>query len=81
MLVRNMKVYTDPAVLLSFPLRGVLVHEGPAGAVGELEEAGEHAVVLGRVWEDGVLEVDAVGDDAVVFIHPEGQTETLWSYK
>lgn len=57
------------------------MHEGPAGAVGELEEAGKHAVVLRCVGEDGVLEVDAVGDDAVVFIHPKGaETGTLWSY-
>jgi len=60
-----------PAVLLGLPLGRVGVDLGPRRAVGELEEAGEHAVVLGRVGEDGVLEVDTVGEDAVVLIHPK----------
>lgn len=42
----------------------------PLGAVGKLEEAGEGAPVVGRVGEDGVLKVDAVGEDVVVLIHP-----------
>lgn len=42
----------------------------PLGAVGELEEAGECAPVLSRVEEDGVLEVDAMGDDVIVHVHP-----------
>ena len=60
-----------PAVFLGVPL-GAEGVEGlaPLGAVGELEEAGERAPVLGRVGEDGVLEVDAVGEDVVVLVHP-----------
>ena len=46
----------------------------PGRAVGELEEAGEHVVALGRVGEDGVLEVDPMGKDAVVLIHPGGES-------
>lgn len=65
----NAKPY--PAVLLGVPLGAEGVERLAAlGAVGELEEAGERAPVLGRVGEDGVLEVDAVGQDVVVFIHP-----------
>lgn len=45
----------------------------PLGAVGELEEAGEGAPVLCRVEEDGILEVDAVGEDVVVVVHPGGE--------
>ena len=44
----------------------------PGRAVGELEEAGEHVVALGCVREYGVLEVDPVGEDAVVLVHPGG---------
>ena len=64
-----------PVVLLGVPLRAEGV-EGlaPLGAVGELEEAGERAPVLGRVREDGVLEVDAVGEDVVVLVHPVEET-------
>lgn len=42
----------------------------PLGAIGELEEAGECASVLGRVEEDGVLEVDAMGNNVIVHVHP-----------
>lgn len=64
-----------PVVLLGVPL-GAEGVEGlaPLGAVGELEEAGECAPVLGRVREDGVLEVDAVGEDVVVLVHPVEET-------
>lgn len=63
-----------PAVLLGVPL-GAEGVEGlaPLGAVGELEEAGEGAPVLCRVEEDGILEVDAVGEDVVVLVHPGGK--------
>lgn len=43
---------------------------GSSCAVGELEETGEHAVVLRRVREDRVLEVHSMWNNAVVFIHP-----------
>lgn len=46
------------------------------GAVGELEQAGERTAVLYGVWEDGVLEVDPVGQDVVVLIHPVGGKQT-----
>lgn len=60
-----------PVVLLGVPLGAEGVERlAPLGAVGELEEAGERAPVLGRVGEDGVLEVDAVGEDVVVLVHP-----------
>lgn len=60
-----------PAVLQGVPLWAEGVERlAPLGAVGELEEAGECAPVLGRVEEDGVLEVDAVGEDVVVLVHP-----------
>lgn len=65
-----------PAVLLSLPFWGVAVDHGSGCAVGELEEAGEHAVVLWCVWEDWVLEVNPMGDDVVVLIHPEEHRET-----
>lgn len=42
----------------------------PLGAVGELEEAGESAPVLIGVREDGILEVDAMGEDVIILIHP-----------
>lgn len=62
-----------PAVLLGVPLGAEGVERlAPLGAVGELEEAGEYTPVLGCVGEDGVLEVDAVGEDVVVLIHPAG---------
>lgn len=65
-----------PAVLLGVPLRAEGVERLAAlGAVGELEEAGERAPVLGRVGEDGVLEVDAVGEDVVVLVHPAEEVE------
>lgn len=59
-----------PAVLLGVPLRAKGVERlTPLGAVGELEEAGEGAPVLRRVEEDGVLEVDAMGEEIVVLVH------------
>lgn len=42
----------------------------PLGAVGELKQAGERAPVLTRVEENGVLKIDAVGEEVVVLIHP-----------
>lgn len=45
------------------------------GAIGELEEAGECAPVLSRVEEDGVLEVDAMGNDVIVHVHPAERIE------
>ena len=80
MVLRGMREHAYPAVLLGLPLGRVHVHLGAAGAVGELEEAGEHAVVLGRVREDGVLEVDAVGDDAVVLIHPKKRKDSRFGF-
>lgn len=59
-----------PAVLLRFPLGSVRVDLRAGRAVGELEEAGEHAVVFRCVREDGVLEIHSMRDDVVVFIHP-----------
>lgn len=60
-----------PTVLLDVPLwtEGV---EGltPLGAVGELKQAGECAPVLTCVEENGVLKIDAVGEEVVVLIHP-----------
>lgn len=61
---------TYPAVFLSFPLWGVAVDLSTRRAVGKLEKAGKHAVVLSSVREDGILEVHSMGDDIVVFIHP-----------
>lgn len=59
-----------PAVLLCVPLGAEGVERlAPLGAVGELEEAGEGAPVLRRVQEDGVLEVDAMGEEIVVLVH------------
>lgn len=49
---------------------------GSGCAVGELEETGEHAVVLRRVGEYRVLEVHAVWNNAVVFIHPAREKNT-----
>ena len=70
----NNKPY--PAVLLSLPLGAEGMERlAPLGAVGELEEAGESASVLGSVWEDGVLEVDTMGEEVVVLIHPAGRDE------
>lgn len=59
-----------PAVLLCLPLRGVRVDLCPSCAVGELEEAGKHAVVFRCVREDGVLEIHSMRNNVVVFIHP-----------
>ncbi len=58
-------------VLLYLPVGGVYVNLCASCAVGKLEQAGKHAMVFWRVREDGVLEVDSVWNDAVVFIHPE----------
>ena len=66
-----------PAVLLGLPLWGVCVDLGASRAVGELKEAGEHAVVLRSVRKDGVLKVHAMGDDAVVLIHPGENNKVL----
>lgn len=60
-----------PAVLQGVPLWAEAVERLAAlGAVGELEEAGECASVLGCVKEDSVLEVDTMGVDTVVLVHP-----------
>lgn len=60
-----------PTVLLDVPLRAEGVERlTPLGAVGELKQAGERAPVLARVEENGVLEIDAVGEEVVVLIHP-----------
>lgn len=42
-------------------------------AVGELEKAGKHAVVLCSVGEDRVLEVHSMRDNVIVLIHPTWQ--------
>lgn len=42
----------------------------PGCTVGELEEAGKHAVVFRCVNENGVLEIHSMRDDVIVFIHP-----------
>lgn len=68
-----MVLRAHPAVFLSFPLWSVCVDLGARRAVGELKEAGEHAVVLRSVRKDWVLEVHAMRDDAVVLIHPGGE--------
>lgn len=60
-----------PAVLLGLPLGAEGVERlAPLGAVGELEKTGESAPVLTGVGEDGILKVDAVGEEVVVVIHP-----------
>lgn len=60
-----------PIVLLGVPLWAEGVERlAPLGAVGELEEAGESASVLGRVKEDGILEVDTMWADVVVLVQP-----------
>lgn len=62
---------TYPAVLLGLPLWCVLVDLSACRAVGELEEAGKHAVDLCGVGENWVLEVHSVRDNVVVLVHPE----------
>ncbi len=70
-------VTSYPAVLLGVPLGAEGVERlAPLGAVGKLEEAGERAPVFGRVGEDGVLEVDAMGEDVVVLIHSAVGTDS-----
>lgn len=68
-------MWTDkyPAVLLSLPLGGEAVDLSARRAVGKLEEAGKHAVVLCGVAEDGILEVYSMRNDIVVLIHPVWQ--------
>lgn len=68
--------WSYPAVLLGVPLWGEGLEGLAVGAVGELEQAGERTAVLYGVWEDGVLEVDPVGQDVVVLIHPVGGKQT-----
>lgn len=62
---------TYPTVLLSLPLRGVLVHMGARSTVGKLEETGKHVVDLCSVRKNGILEVDSVRDDVIILIHPK----------
>lgn len=62
-----------PAVLLSLPLRGEAVDLSARRAVGKLEKAGKHAVVVCSVGEDGILEVHSMRDNVVVLIHPVWQ--------
>lgn len=64
---------TYPAVLLSLPLWRVAVDLSARRAVGKLEKAGEHAVDLCSVREDGVLKVHSMRDEIVVLIHPARQ--------
>lgn len=60
-----------PIVLLGVPLWAEGVERlAPLGAVGELKEARESASVLGRVKEDGILEVDTMWADVVVLVQP-----------
>lgn len=68
-------VFRYPAVLLSLPLGGEGVDLSPRRAVGKLEEAGKHAMVVCSVGEDGVLEVHTMRDDVVVLIHPAQHRE------
>lgn len=59
-----------PVILLVLPVRTEAVEQVCAGAVGELEQAGEHTSVLLGVGEDGVLVVNTVGKEVIIFIHP-----------
>lgn len=63
-------VVAHPVVLLDFPVWSICVHLRTRCAVGKLEQAGEHAMVLWCVGKDGILEINAMRNDAVVFIHP-----------
>lgn len=65
---------TDPTVLLSLPVGGVLVNMRATGAVGKLEEAGKHAVDVCSVRENGILEVHSVWNDVVVLVHPKNRS-------
>lgn len=67
----KVKTLPYPVILLGVPLGAKGVERlVPLGTIGELEEAGECAPVLSRVEEDGVLEVDAMGNDVIVHVHP-----------
>ncbi len=59
-----------PAVFLALPITIKAVHRLSTRAVWELEEAGKQSSVLQGVREYGILEVDSMREDAVVFIHP-----------
>lgn len=62
-----------PVVFLDLPVTGECSQLLPLGTVSELEEAGKHPSVLLRVWKDGVLEIDSVWQEIVIFIHPKGE--------
>lgn len=64
---------TYPAVLLSLPVRGEAVDLSTRRAVGKLEKACKHAVVICGVSEDGILEVHSMRDNIVILIHPVWQ--------
>lgn len=67
-----------PTVLLDVPLWTEGVEWlTPLGAVGELKQAGERAPVLTGVEENGVLKVDAVGEEVVVLIHPRKEIDRV----
>ncbi len=63
-----------PAVFLALPITIKVVHRRSTRAVWELEEAGKQSSVLQGVREYGVLEVDSMREDVVVFIHPVRDT-------
>lgn len=61
-----------PVVFLDLPVTGGSTQLLPMGTVGKLEKAGKHPPVLLSVWKDGILEINSVRQEVIVFIHPKG---------
>lgn len=64
--------HSYPVVFLDLPVtRGHQLL--PLGTVSKLEEAGKHPSVFLCVWKDGILEIDSMRQEIVIFIHPKGE--------
>lgn len=58
-----------PVVFLYLPIAGEGDCVLPMGAVGKLEEAGEHPSVFLDIWKYRILEIYSMWKEVVVLIH------------
>lgn len=64
-----------PIIFLDLPVTGESRQLLPLGTVRKLEKAGKHPSVLLSVWKDGILEIDSMRQEVIIFIHPNGTEE------
>ena len=60
-----------PIVFLDLPVTGKSCQVLPLRTIWKLEKVRKHPSVLLSVWKDGILEIDSVRQEVIIFIYPE----------